>query len=95
MRLVDVCIPNFDDAHSSAKRTLSSGYQLAGGLFGQAEPEYNVDDHDEDGNEGALTPRQDLFFDAKHNSTEVAVRSFMIDVRLTVGVAARNEATSI
>lgn len=97
MRLVDVCIPHFDDARSSSetKRTVSGGYQLAGGLFGQAEPEYNIDDHDEDDNEGALNPREDLFFDAEHDSTEVAVRSLMIGIRLTDGVAARNEATSI
>jgi vacuolar protein sorting-associated protein 13A/C len=97
MRLVDVCIPHFDDAHSSSetKRTVSGGYQLAGGLFGQAEPEYNVDDHDEDDNEGALTPREDLFFEAEHDSMEVAVRSFMTGIPLTDGVAARNEATFI
>lgn len=97
MRLVDVCIPHFDDAHNSSerKRTVSGGYQLAGGLFGQAEPEYNVDDHEEDDNEGALTPREDLFFDAEHDSTKVTVRSFTIGIRMTDGVAARNEATSV
>lgn len=87
MRLVDVCIPHFDDARSSpeTKRTVSGGYQLAGGLFGQAEPEYNIDDHDEDDNEGALTTREDLFFDAEHDSTEPETKQHLFELNFQVG----------
>lgn len=53
MRLVDVCIPNFDDDADSKKVTLATpatpsvpprGFQLPSGLFGTPETEYNVDD---------------------------------------------------
>ncbi|KAF5370222.1 hypothetical protein D9615_010080 [Tricholomella constricta] len=74
MRLIDVCIPQFGDdetrraSSAPAAKSSSGGFQLASGLFGPSETEYNVDDDgdvdgsDDDNDED--DSREELFFEA-------------------------------
>lgn len=80
MRLIDVCIPKFGDEDTSnaspppATRTVSGGFQLASGLFGPSEAEYNVDEDDadeSDDDDDEDTSREELFFEADDGTTGV------------------------
>ncbi|KAF8078623.1 vacuolar protein sorting-associated protein 13, partial [Lyophyllum atratum] len=72
MRLIDVCIPKLgdDDSRTAPSATAvtpaSGGFQLASGLFGPSEAEYNVDDDGEDSDDANedKSSREDLFFEA-------------------------------
>jgi len=72
MRLIDVCIPNFDGDQGPPRPSLQStrmkseGFQLQT-LFGQGEQEYNVDDEDDD---PAGDTHDDQFFEAEDGSLE-------------------------
>lgn len=75
MRLIDVCIPKFDDGPSSeipaspAPKAVSS-FQLPPALFRQVDEEYNVEDDDND-NADASSSREEQFFEAEDGSIEV------------------------
>jgi hypothetical protein len=77
MRLIEVCIPRFDEETSGTSsvqtRPPAEGFQLSSGLFWQPEMEYNVDDDDDDtgdGDAGSMS-REELFFEAEDGSSEV------------------------
>jgi vacuolar protein sorting-associated protein 13A/C len=77
MRLIDVCIPHFDEGPQESAPAPPPGARDNSGvfpplplLFGSRAPEYNVDDHDADGDVG--TSEKDLFFDAEDGGTEVS-----------------------
>lgn len=77
MKLIDVCIPKFDDATSavappSSNRNPSGAFQ---GLFGQKGEDYTVA-LDEDKDEKAKdTPKSDVFFLAPDGNTEASRRT--------------------
>ncbi|KAF9459895.1 vacuolar protein sorting-associated protein 13 [Collybia nuda] len=82
MRLIDVCVPEFDDdtskeRQSTTARSVSGAFQLPTGLFGQPEIEYNIiDDGDDDSEienedeDGSITRGEDLFYEADDGSLE-------------------------
>ncbi|KAG5647989.1 hypothetical protein DXG03_007023 [Asterophora parasitica] len=66
MRLIDVCIPKFGDEdsrslHSAPPAKFSAGFQLASGLFGPSETEYNIEDASDNDEDDS---REDIFFEA-------------------------------
>ncbi|KAI0932190.1 hypothetical protein AcW2_000882 [Taiwanofungus camphoratus] len=83
MRLIDVCIPNFDsdDDETPATRPLPShdgprAFRISSGLFGSSGTEYNVEDGEEDQDEAAGSTLQgqedndDQFFEANEGVIE-------------------------
>ena len=75
MRLIDVCIPKFEDNYQAEipappVRNVAGSFQLASGLFGQTETEYNIDE-DEDELDDSSGAREDQFFEAEDGTTEV------------------------
>lgn len=77
MLLIDVCIPHFGDEQetfgpsSPPTRTISSGFQLPGTLFGQSEQEYNIED-DDDQQDSRSVSQEEQFFEAEDGSLEVS-----------------------
>lgn len=82
MRLVDVCIPHFDDEDNSrALSTLNTlnTFQLPTNLFGQNDLEYNVEDGDDDtdhSNDGLPSMQEEQFFEAEDGTATVSVEFF-------------------
>ncbi|KAL6309957.1 vacuolar protein sorting-associated protein 13 [Sparassis latifolia] len=80
MRLVDVCIPKFDEDNADATITRpgtaiqgTGAFILPAGLFGAAQSEYNIDDQDDDQDEQTLAPldaQDDRFFEAEEGDTD-------------------------
>jgi vacuolar protein sorting-associated protein 13A/C len=81
IRLIDVCIPKFDDGAAEPSlvqpvpaRRVSAGFNLPP-LFPQADVEYDVDDDDDDDDDAAGAavdrPRADEFFEVEDGSTNV------------------------
>src|ERR1700734_2364840 len=78
MRLIDVCIPKFDDDEKVVSvphptdRNTSSAFQ---GLFGQKGVDYTValDDDDGEGHENASKSQEEPFFEADEGNVEVCV----------------------
>lgn len=91
MRLIDVCIPHFNDDDDStldvpkapaktATRGVSSGFHLPS-LF-ESRREYNVDEHhnDEDDEEDPDNSKDDVFFEAEDSlSTDIQQQIFVLD----------------
>lgn len=77
MRLIDVCIPKFEDKSEVGvpvpppTGNISRGFQLASGLFGQTETEYNVDDDDEGDDDDGSTSHEEHFFEAEDGTSAV------------------------
>ena len=78
MRLVEVCIPHFEDEQELQKLSISQPRETLSGrfpLFGLSETEYNVDtDEDEDDKDqpdGNLASREEQFFEAEDGSSQV------------------------
>jgi vacuolar protein sorting-associated protein 13A/C len=76
MRLIDVCIPHFEDEQelqkldvSQPRPTISEKFHL----FGPSETEYNVDDTDEDEHQPDSDPvlKEEQFFEAEDGSLQV------------------------
>ncbi|KAF9453814.1 vacuolar protein sorting-associated protein 13 [Macrolepiota fuliginosa MF-IS2] len=73
MRLVDVCIPKFDD--NDQKTTKSAvppqgnlpAFQIPIGLFGSASPDLNIEDQETDEHDGSDSAQTDTFFEAEEN----------------------------
>ncbi|OSX67568.1 hypothetical protein POSPLADRAFT_1064162 [Postia placenta MAD-698-R-SB12] len=68
MRLIDVAIPNFDDAEAPTIRPtmgpqLPHNFRLPSGLFGNTETEYNVEDGDDGQLETEIGSPEDEFYD--------------------------------
>lgn len=78
MRLIDVCIPKFGDDDAAAStppplvKNASSAFQIPSGLFGQSEPEYNVEDEEDDEDDAASANEEDKFFEAPDGSPLVS-----------------------
>jgi len=72
MRLIDVCIPHFEDEQELQKPNMSQPRETIPGrfhLFGLSETEYNVDiDEDEDQLDAS---KEEQFFEAEDGSLEV------------------------
>lgn len=86
MRLVDVCIPRFDNETETqvspppAAVATSRGFQLPSGLFRQPETEYNVDEDDSDEiDEEDTSPREDEFFEADDGTLQVCAFGSVIN----------------
>ena len=78
MRLIDVCIPHFEDQEKLQKPNMSQPRGTISGrfhLFGFPETEYNVDtdeDQDErDQSDSNPTSKEELFFEAEDGSLQV------------------------
>lgn len=77
MRLIDVCIPKFDAGSESDIRSAPppvaspNGFQLASGLFGPTEREYNVDEDDDNDADDGSSYREDIFFEAEDGTSQV------------------------
>ncbi|KAF9478514.1 vacuolar protein sorting-associated protein 13 [Pholiota conissans] len=75
MRLIDVCIPRFGSegqSHSPPK-IMTNAFQLPTTLFGQSEPEYNIDDDDSEEqyeSDKKLASHEEQFFEAEDGSSE-------------------------
>lgn len=83
MRLIEVCIPRFDEeasgTFSAQTRPPAEGFQLSSGLFSQPEMEYNVDDDDNGDHDTGSMSREELFFEAKDGSSEVRTSTRCLD----------------
>lgn len=81
MRLVDVCIPKFDDEVSTLPlkaRSVPGAFQLPSAWFGSPETEYHIEDdmkgeamEDNDSNDGEGGSREELFFEADDGTNNV------------------------
>jgi vacuolar protein sorting-associated protein 13A/C len=76
MRLIDVCIPKFDnesevDISPPLQMGLApGGFRLPSGLFGKTGMEYNIDEEEGDDDDGSST-REEQFFEAEDGNIEV------------------------
>lgn len=92
MKLIDVCIPKFDDdsdtaaaavvapAPPPANRNPSGAFQ---GLFGQKGEDYTVPLDEDDGEKAENTPKSDVFFPAPDGNAEVCHEPLWVKHRLT------------
>lgn len=78
MRLIDVCIPHFEDEQEFQKPNMlqpNGTVSARFNLFGLSEAEYNVDDTDEDDGidqpEGDPTSNEEQFFEAEDGTLQV------------------------
>jgi vacuolar protein sorting-associated protein 13A/C len=81
MRLIDVCIPNFNDdadvaAPTPARKSSLEPLQLPPALFGHPEPGYIVEDgNNHEGDESSS--RDEQFFEAEDGSAEVGISTYI------------------
>lgn len=75
MRLIDVCIPKFDDDEPlptapppPPDRNASHVFK---GLFGQRGIDYSLDDNDEEGPEDSSKSHDELFFESNEGTIDV------------------------
>jgi hypothetical protein len=99
MRLVDVCIPKFDDDDDQAvpKKTVSAPFHLPPAFFRQGDGEYNIeDDHVEEEGEysgDASSSREEQFFEADDGSVNVRLPYHCHPVRIKRPPATRSAST--
>lgn len=72
MRLIDVCIPNFDEGDSEAQPVSSPRnnlptFQMPVGFFGPVKSDINIEDPDDDGQEENDDTKDDTFFEAEED----------------------------
>lgn len=97
LRLIDVCIPQFGDSGQGKparpaplQRKSHSTYNLPVGFFEQTNPEYTVEDSDEenddgDGNSAGDDDSEDEFFEAENGTVEPRLRQRVFDLEFRVG----------
>ncbi|KAH6917385.1 vacuolar protein sorting-associated protein vps13 [Coprinopsis sp. MPI-PUGE-AT-0042] len=94
LRLVDVCIPKFGDPSEEkpmrpppVQRRSHSTYNLPVAFFEQVNPEYTVEDSDEenDDEESSDDGSQDEFFEAENDAVEPHLRQRVFDLEFRVG----------
>ncbi|OCH96150.1 vacuolar protein sorting-associated protein 13 [Obba rivulosa] len=92
MRLIDVCLPHFDEddsaAYSSDHIQRPSTFRLPSGIFGPGK-EYNVDDDDDDERREVSSPKDnhdEEFFEAEEGELQgdPATRQHMVELNFTV-----------
>lgn len=78
MRLIDVCVPKFDDmGHKAVQPTAPPQhnlptFQIPVGLFGSASPDLDVEDQEPDGEDEDGNAQNDIFFEAEENPQTVS-----------------------
>ncbi|KAH9950347.1 vacuolar protein sorting-associated protein 13 [Amylocystis lapponica] len=90
MRLIDVCIPNFDtdDLETGVSHPVPNGqapaaFRLPSGLFGPAESEYNIDDKDDDEDSDE---QHEEFFEAAEGDTSPALHQHIFELNFQVDI---------
>lgn len=104
MRLIDVCIPHFEDSvqpiiqqSTPSPEKTTNAFHLSTSLFGPSGAEYNIEDDDdspEDSADEVTSVQEDQFFEADDGSSQVGLFALLLAYPvLSLVEAPRMEAT--